>query len=265
MRATLLALSMAVVALQPAAVAAQGVVQAQTEPVAVERASSEGELPVSLDRIKRALSRAPPADGRPQLLDFTEFVVVVGKAPEISLFGDADLSGGPARSIHADMMAATRPSKLDQAVGSDVLGVATASLFALIPPAIRTVAGWFSGDENQRPPGSSGYTEMFLLESSDEGVPTANTLQFHRLEGQRVALHASVSDPQAPGFAVTVDGQAWRTFHQEVADHTIPNELLLLERVGNIHHLTISQVPGTHLQGPLTIGLLVVVHEVVEP
>ena len=44
-------------------------------------------------------------------------------------------------------MAITKPTRLNQAVGSDVLGVATAALFVLAPRAIRTVAGWFSGDQ----------------------------------------------------------------------------------------------------------------------
>ena len=200
------------------------------------------------------------------MLNLTEFVVVVGTAPTLPLFGDDDLSGGPWRSTHADMMAAARPARLDQAVGSDVLGVATAALFALVPPAVRAVAGWLSGDEEVRGPGWAGYTETFVLGSQAETLPADRTLGFHRLGGQRVALHASVSGPEAPGFMVTVDGQQWRTFHWEVADHTVPNERLLPEPVGNMHRVTVGRVPGTQLpHDPLIVGLLVVVHEVAEP
>ena len=167
--------------------------------------------------------------------------------------------------MHTEMMAAVRPSRMDQAVGSDSLGVATAAAFALVPVAIRTVAGWFSGDEDVRGPGWAGYTETFVLGSPADTLPATHTLGFHRLEGQRVALHVSVSGPDAAGFMVTVDGHRWRTFDQEVADHTIPHELLLPEPVGDMHRLTISHVPGSYLQAPLTVGLLVVVHEAEEP
>ena len=157
-------MSIAVVLLHCAPASAQSLQLDPTDPTAVDPSESQGELPVSLDRIKRALDRQPPTDGRSRLLNFTEFVVVVGTAPKLPLFGDDDLSGGPWRSTHADMMAAARPARLDQAVGSDVLGVATAALFALVPPAVRAVAGWFSGNEEVRGRGWAGYTETFVLD-----------------------------------------------------------------------------------------------------
>ena len=257
---------MVVVALHCAApVVAQDVRPAQTNPSIDDGGRTQDELPVSLDRIKRALDRPAPTDGHARLLDFTEFVVVVGTAPDVPLFEEGDFSGGPVGSMHTEMMAAVRPSRMDQAVGSDSLGVATAAAFALVPVAIRAVAGWFSGDEDVRGPGWAGYTETFVLGSPADTLPATHTLGFHRLEGQRVALHVSVSGPEAAGFMVTVNDHQWRTFDQEVADHTIPHELLLPEPVGDMHRLTISHVPGSYLQAPLTVGLLVVVHEAEEP
>ncbi len=137
---------MVVVALHCAApVVAQDVRPAQTNPSIDDGGRTQDELPVSLDRIKRALDRPPPTDGHARLLDFTEFVVVVGTAPDVPLFEEGDFSGGPVGSMHAEMMAAVRPSRMDQAVGSDSLGVATAALFSLVPPAGRAIAGWFWG------------------------------------------------------------------------------------------------------------------------
>ena len=259
------ALSIVAVVLQAVPVAAQVIVPPPTEPVAVDRALFDAGLPVSLDRIKRALDRTPPADGRPRLLNLTEYVVVVGKAPEISLFGGVDLGGGPFRSMHADMMAATRPSKLDQAIGSDGLGVATLALFQLVPPALRVIAGWFSGDQDDRRPGWVAFTETLVLEPADQSSLAAHTLLFHRLEGQRVSFHTRTSHPPSSGFVLAVDSQEWGILEQEVADRTIPNELLQPGRVGNLHSLTVSQVPGTVMEVPLAVDLLVVVHERLEP
>ncbi len=62
LRPTLAAVSMVVVALQAAPVAAQVVFPTPTEPVAVEPGSFEGALTGSIDRIKQALERASAAD-----------------------------------------------------------------------------------------------------------------------------------------------------------------------------------------------------------
>ena len=148
---------------------------------------------------------------------------------------------------------------------TDALGIATAALFRLVSPAIRTVAGWFSGDEDDHPPRWAAYTETVVLEPTNEASPPAQTLLFHRLEGQRVSLHTSTSHRPTTGFVITVDGQEWGVLEQEVADRTIPNELLLPGRVGNLHSLTVRQVRGTLLEDPVTVDLLVVVHEKPEP
>ena len=123
------------------------------------------------------------------------------------------------------MRAIARPSRLDQAIGSDALGVATTALSMVVPRAIRAVAGWFSGDQDDRVPRWVGYTGTFVLEPTDEASPTAHALLFHRLDGHRVSLHTSASHPPNAGVVITVDGQEWGALEQEVADRTIPNEL----------------------------------------
>ena len=257
---------MVVVALHCAApVVAQDVRPAQTNPSVDDGGRTQDELPVSLDRIKRALDRPAPTDGHARLLDFIEFVVVVGTAPDVPLFEEGDFSGGPVGSMHAEMMAAVRPSRMDQAVGSDSLGVATAALFSLVPPAVRAIAGWFAGDEDVAGPGWAGYTAAFVLGTDENTPPAEHTLAFHRLAGQRVALHTRVADTDSPGVLVRVDGHEWRILREDVVDHTIPETVLDAERVGNMHRLTISQAPGSYLQGPRSVGLLVVVHEAEEP
>ena len=258
LRPTLAALSIVVVAVQSEPVAAQVVLPTPAEHVVVDPVRAQDDLPVSLDRIKRALDEPLSAGERSRWLNLTEYVVVIGEAPELSLFGGNDLNGGPMGSMHADMMAVARPSRVDQAVGSDALGAATtAAFFKFVPPAIRAIAGWFSGNEDDRSVGWAAYTETFVLESS----AAAQTLMFYCLEGQRVALHASLSHLDTSGFMVAVDGQEWDTFDRAVSDRTIPNELLLPGRVGNLHSLTVRQVRRTALEAPLTIDVLVVVHE----
>ena len=232
------ALSMAVVVLL---CASPMTAQTDTERASQERGQSSQELPVSLDRIKRSLNRPPSADGESRLLELTEFVVVVGTAPELPLFEEGDFDGGPWSSAHAEMTAAVRPARLDQAVGSDALGVASAALFALIPPAIRAVGGWFSGDADVVGPGWAGYTDTFVLGTEEPTPPHEQTLVFHRLAGQRVVFHATVSDPEAPGVLVRVDGRKWRTVHEDVAEQTMPDDLLSTEQSGDMHSLTISR------------------------
>ena len=267
MRPSLAALLLAVVILQTAPAAAQLILPAPTDRVVTDRASSEDEPPVSLDRIRRALDR-PVNPSHPHLLDLTEYVFVVADAPELPLFDDADVRGAVpfvGAPTHADMVAVARPSRLDQAVGSDVLGVVTSALFMLAPRAIQAVAGWFSGGEDERAPGWAGYTATYVLAPRTAASPTAHTLVFHRLEGQRVAFSTSASHPPNASVVIAVDGQEWDLLEQETTDRTIPNELLLPKRVANLHTLTVSHVPGTVLEHALTIKLLVVVHERMEP
>ena len=93
-----------------------------TEPKGRASVEPTDAVAVSTERIKQILDGAPvQVSGR--LLDLTEYVLVVGEPPDLSLFGDDDLARGTAgRSMHAEMRALTTPSRITQAIGSDALG-----------------------------------------------------------------------------------------------------------------------------------------------
>ena len=254
------------VAFRTALVAAQVLLPAAPEPGAAAPALAGGELPVSLDRIRRALDRIGPADERLRLLDLREYVVVVGEAPETSMFGKDDLSAGAAGSNHTRMMAIARSSRVDQVAGSDVLGTVTAAAFvALVPPVVRTVAGWFSRAPTNQSPDWEGYTQTMVFGATEEAPQAEDRILFHRAGGSRVSFHARASHPTTSGFIVTVDGQEWSRLDHEVADRTIPEELLVPEPIGNVHSLTVTRLPGTVLVAPLSVDLLVVVHARLDP
>lgn len=50
--------------------------------------------------------------------------------------------GGP---THRAMLRQMTPREVNEAVSSDALGIGTASVFAVVPHAIRKIAGWFRG------------------------------------------------------------------------------------------------------------------------
>ena len=254
------------VAFQPALESAQDLVPAAPEPAAVTPAEAEGELPVSLDRIWRALGQPAHADERLRFLDLTEYVIVVGEAPETSMFGDTDLSAGAGGTSRDRMLAIGRPSRVDQVAGTDVLGVVTATAFAtLVPPLIRAVSGWFSRAPADPSADWKGYTQTLVFGTAEETRPTDDRILFHRSAGSRVSFHARSSHPTTTGFIITVDGQEWSRLDHEVTDRTIPDELLAHEPIGNVHSLTVTRLPETVLATPLSVDLLVVVHTESDP
>ena len=57
------------------------------------------------------------------------------------------------------MMSIMAPREMTEAVSSDVLGIATASAFPLVPYAIKTIARWLFGDADGDPPQHPILTE----------------------------------------------------------------------------------------------------------
>ena len=94
------------------------------------------------ERIERMLARMSP-ELNPQLhsLNLSEYVIVVGRQPEVSLLGsEPDLGGGApgfGPPTHLEMMATVAPSDIQAAAGADALGIATAALLDAGPQGYR--------------------------------------------------------------------------------------------------------------------------------
>ena len=130
---------------------------------------------VSLERIRLALKSErrlalPDSedlrlwDRRPsfELSDGLDFVWGV------DLFGGA---GEPVRygaPTHQEMMRVTTPRWFTEGRPSDMLGMGTASAFALLPHAIKTIAGWLSGHDGDNGP------EHPILTPSEETLALAH-------------------------------------------------------------------------------------------
>ena len=117
--------------------------------------------PDSLARIRAALAAdrdrgrsrrtilGPPEDGwiappRPSvdLAPGLGFVEGLGLYDDLTRGREPVPMGGP---THWAMMNQMTPREVNEAVSSDVLGIGTASAFALVPHALRKLAAWFSG------------------------------------------------------------------------------------------------------------------------
>lgn len=245
---------------------------AASSPNQLDRARNGATVPE--ERIERMLARMSP-ELNPQLnsLNLSEYVIVVGQQPEVSLLGsEPDLGGGaPAFGppTHVEMMATVTASDIQQAAGADALGIATAALSMLAPRAIGALAGWFSGDGNPTPSGPryAGYTGNFLLGGADADPSTrVSVVPFYRTEGQPVSVSATFTPQPFESVIMTVDDQPFGAFERDVVEVPVPDELLQPGRQGDIHLLKLTR-PATAPEAPLQIDLVVVVREpdVVEP
>ena len=173
---------------------------------------------VSLERIRRALALQRPTelsgldgldivddgalvDRRPAIQLFHDVYVVGG----IDLFGVIDATTGPVPMggpTHRAMMSVITPRAFNEARTSDVLGIATASVFALVPYAITKIAGWLFGDDGDDLP-----VHPILTESEDTRARAAVTADSHVLEarilqrGLTVALSLVVRADTPPDTA----------------------------------------------------------------
>jgi len=172
----------------------------------------------SLDRIKRGLAiertvTLPEAPG----WGLDEELRLVTRAPSLELFdglaivggidyfwGGDELSGpvpmgGPS---HSAMMNAVTPREFQQAASSDTLGMTTASAFAVVPAAIKKIASWFTGgddDEGPEHPILSADEESLALASVRAGSQVIDADIEQR--GRTVALSLVVPDGTSPGTA----------------------------------------------------------------
>ena len=91
----------------------------------------------------------PPIDGRPAI-QFLPGLDVVGGLNLFGLVGTTGRQLGP--PTHRDMLNQWTPREMREAGATDVLGIATASAFAIVPYAITKIAGWLSGDDGGEDP-----------------------------------------------------------------------------------------------------------------
>ena len=122
-----------------------------------------------------------------RLLDLNSYVVVVGRAPELPLFGSkADFASGTAAlgmPTHAEMMAVVMPSPVAQAGSADTLGIVTATAFGVLAPlAVKTVASWLGGgddddgtnDDDPEAVRFAGYTRTVQIGGDVDSVPSVS-------------------------------------------------------------------------------------------
>ena len=229
---------------------------------------ASGTATVPGERIERMLARMSP-ELNPQLhsLNLSEYVIVVGQQPEVSLLGsEPDLGGGApgfGPPTHLEMMATVAPSDIQAAAGADALGIATAALSMLAPRAIDALAGWFSGDDDPTPNGPryAGYTGNFLLGADADPSTRVSVVPFYRTEGQPVSVSATFTPQPVGSVIMTVDDQPFGVFERDVVAVPVPDELLQLDRQGDVHLLKLTRPAVATSEAPVQIDLVVVVRE----
>lgn len=112
---------------------------------------------VSLDRIERALATGPGITLSTADIDWTERTTPAPRRPGIELFDGFEVAGGvsgrwapagtpiTAAVTHREMLNVMTPRSFVEGRPSDVLGVATAAAFALLPEVARLVGDLFDG------------------------------------------------------------------------------------------------------------------------
>lgn len=198
------------------------------------------------------------------LLGLNSYVVVIGQAPEIPLLGrDPDLGTDSARfgpPSHVEMMAIVKPPTATQAAGTDTLGIASATAFAVLAPiAVKAVAGWLGGGDDDEPEGPrfAAYTRTVQVGGGPEG---ASSVPFYRIGEQLVVFSMRVAEKYADGVEVQVNGKTLGVFDHSVNDIRVPDELLVTDNEHGIHLLTASTASGVLLEQPAEVEVVVVVY-----
>ena len=203
-----------------------------------------------------------------RLLDLNSYVVVVGRAPTLPLFGSkADLAAGTAAlgmPTHAEMMAVVTPSPVTQAAGADTLGIVTATAFGVLAPlAVKTVAGWLGGngdDADDDEPESvrfAGYTRTVQIGGDMDGVPSVS---FYRRGEHPVVISMRVAESYTQGVQLEINGHTLGVFDKSVNDMRVPDELLVTDGDNGLHLLTVSPASDAVLDRPAEVDIAVVVY-----
>ena len=187
------------------------------EPALQEPDTAATPSPAALERIRRglvlqrptALPRLtgfdiaydlPPIDGRPAI-QFLPGLDVVGGLNLFGLIGSTGRQLGP--PTHRDMLNHWTPREMREAGATDVLGIATASAFAIVPYAITKIGGWLFGDDG----GDDSPAHPILTEGEETRARAGVTADPRVLEadirqrGQTVALTLVVRADTTPDTA----------------------------------------------------------------
>ena len=199
--------------------AARDELPSQTAPRAV--APLPPVSPASLERIKRALALDQSERQDKGALEFRDDILLRDERPAAEPLPGLRLIAGVdydqfsrirpatpgALPGHWDMVAAMTPREAREAGSADVLGIATAAAFGaaaftLVPAIIKTVGGWFDGDDIGGPTAppvlSQGDATIALAGvATSEAVIDADISQ----RGRTVALSLTVRDDTAPADA----------------------------------------------------------------
>ena len=195
--------------------------------------------PDSLARIRAALAAdrdrersrrtilGPPEDGwiappRPSvdLAPGLGFVEGLGLYDDLTRGREPVPMGGP---THRAMLNQMTPREVNEVASTDVLGIGTASAFALVPHAIRKIAAWFSGSGPGPPadPVLTAADEAAVLEDmrANAGVIDADLRQ----RGRTVALSLLVPAGTAPGAAREMGERFVRLVSRRAGADAVPS------------------------------------------
>ncbi len=248
---------------------------ASTALVTVAAAQPTGEAPPAGDapltvelseaQLERMLERLAARESV-SLLDLNSYVVVVGRAPKLSLFGSKSDLGLETATLgmptHAEMMAIVMPSQVAQAGSADTLGIVTATAFGVLAPlAVKAVAGWLGGNDNDddEPEAArfAGYTRTVQIGGDVEG---ASSVSFYRRGEQPVVLWMRVAESYTDGVQLEIDGHTLGVFEQSINDMSVPDELLGPDGDNGLHLLTVSPASDAVLGQPAQVDIVLVVY-----
>ena len=198
------------------------------------------------------------------LLDLNSYVVVVGLAPKLPLFGSKSDLGSETATLgmptHAEMMAIVMPSPVAQAAGADTLGIVTATAFGrLVPLAVKAVAGWLGGNDDDEPEAArfAGYTRTIQIGGDVDGP---SSVSFYRRGEQPVVLSMRVAESYTDGVQLEIDGHTLGVFDRSVNDMSVPDELVGPDGENGLHLLTVSPASDAVLGQPAQVDIVVVVY-----
>ncbi|MEE2638303.1 MAG: hypothetical protein VYE68_13860 [Acidobacteriota bacterium] len=151
----------------------------------------------------------------------------VGFTGGVNLFDDPTRGSGPVPKggpTHQAMLDHMIPREVDQMVSTDVLGITTASAFALVPQAIKGLAGLFSRDK--APPRGPRFLTPTQRAQALENIRAELPVRQADLEqrGRTVTLDLLVDATISPDTARTLGEQFLHTIKRLAVGETPPEE-----------------------------------------